>query len=70
MFALNDFARINHRMHNKMFIADGAFAIAGGRNIADEYFFSSKGGNFVDFDLVVAGDAVPRTQAIFDIYWN
>ena len=69
-FALNDFARINHRMHNKMFIADGAFAIAGGRNIADEYFFSSKGGNFVDFDLLIAGDALPRMQAVFDTYWN
>jgi putative cardiolipin synthase len=68
--ALADFARVNHRMHNKMFIADGAFAIAGGRNIADEYFFSSKGGNFVDFDLLIAGDAVPRMQAVFDSYWN
>ena len=56
--------------NNKMFIADGAFAIAGGRNIADEYFFSSKGGNFVDFDLLVAGAAVPRMQSVFDTYWN
>lgn len=69
-FALGDFSRINHRMHNKMLIADGAFAVAGGRNIADEYFFSSKGGNFIDFDLLVAGDAVPRLAAIFDNYWN
>jgi putative cardiolipin synthase len=70
VFALGDFSRINHRMHNKMLIADGAFAVAGGRNIADEYFFSSKGGNFIDFDLLIAGDAVPRMAAIFDIYWN
>jgi putative cardiolipin synthase len=69
-FGLVDFARVNHRMHNKMFIADGAFAIAGGRNIADEYFFSSREGNFVDFDLLVAGAAVPRMAAIFDTYWN
>ena len=68
--SLFDFARVNHRMHNKMFIADGAFAIAGGRNMADEYFFSSKTGNFIDFDLLVAGDAVPRMAAIFDRYWN
>ncbi|MES2105981.1 MAG: phospholipase D family protein [Pseudomonadota bacterium] len=70
LFAAGDFARVNHRMHNKMLIADGAFAVAGGRNIADEYFFSSKGGNFVDFDLLIAGDAVPRMAAIFDTYWN
>jgi len=36
--ALLDFERLNQRMHNKLFIADGAFAIVGGRNIADEYF--------------------------------
>ena len=70
LVGLNEFSRINHRMHNKLMVADGAFAIAGGRNMADEYFFSSKGGNFVDFDLLVAGAAVPRLAAIFDTYWN
>ncbi|MEJ8853167.1 phospholipase D family protein [Variovorax robiniae] len=70
ILAAGDFSRLNHRMHNKLLIADGAFAIAGGRNIADEYFFNSKGGNFVDFDLLVAGDAVPRLATIFDSYWN
>lgn len=69
-FALSDIARVNHRMHNKLLIADGAFAVAGGRNIADEYFFSNKDGNFVDFDLLVAGQAVPQLAAIFDRYWN
>ena len=33
-----DFGRINKRMHNKSFIADGQVAIVGGRNIGDEYF--------------------------------
>lgn len=70
VFALGDFSRVNHRMHNKLLIADGAFAVAGGRNIADEYFFLSKEGNFVDFDLLVAGAAVPRLATIFDTYWN
>ena len=69
-FSLMDFARVNHRMHNKMFIADGAFAVAGGRNIANEYFFHDQSANFIDFDLLVAGDAVPRMQTIFDTYWN
>jgi len=69
-FSLLDFARVNHRMHNKMFVADGAFAVVGGRNMADEYFFQSRTGNFVDFDLLVAGDAVPRMAQIFDSYWN
>ena len=68
--SLADLARLNHRMHNKLFIADGVFAIAGGRNIADEYFFRSPRGNFIDFDLLVAGDAVPDLAATFDRYWN
>jgi putative cardiolipin synthase len=39
---LNDYARTNHRMHNKLLIADGQVAIAGGRNIASEYFDFNK----------------------------
>ena len=69
-FAIADFARLNHRMHNKLFIADGAFAVAGGRNIADEYFFQSRTGNFIDFDLLVAGKAVSELQVVYDTYWN
>lgn len=69
-FSLLDFARVNHRMHNKMFIADGAFAVAGGRNIANEYFFHDEKGNFLDFDLLLAGAAIPKMQAVFDTYWN
>ena len=33
-----DWKRVNHRMHNKLFIADGAMAVIGGRNVANEYF--------------------------------
>src|SRR5262249_28669797 len=48
----------------------GAFAIAGGRNIGDEYFRRGKDGNFVDFDLLLAGDVVADLAGIFDGYWN
>src|SRR5262245_42393703 len=68
--SLFDFARVNHRMHNKLLVVDGAFAIAGGRNIGDEYFRRGKDGNFVDFDLLVAGDVVADLDTIFDGYWN
>src|ERR1035438_8605907 len=37
LFSLHEFGRINHRMHNKLFIADNSFAVSGGRNIAEEY---------------------------------
>ena len=41
-----DFGRINRRMHNKSFIADGQVAIVGGRNIGDEYFGAHDAGEF------------------------
>ena len=65
-----DFGRLNHRMHNKLFIADGVMAVAGGRNIADEYFLRSQEANFVDMDAFVMGAVVPQMSAIFDRYWN
>ena len=65
-----DFKRLNHRMHNKLFIADGAMAVVGGRNLADEYFFRGHQGNFIDFDLLVSGSVVPQLSHWFDLYWN
>ncbi|MDQ6679884.1 MAG: phospholipase D-like domain-containing protein, partial [Pseudomonadota bacterium] len=65
-----DFRRLNHRMHNKLFIADGSVAVAGGRNLADEYFLRNKSANFIDFDLLVAGAVVTDLNAAFDAYWN
>ena len=58
--SLADFGRLNHRMHNKLFIADGAIAVAGGRNIADEYFMRSMTDNFVDMDAFIVGAVVPQ----------
>jgi putative cardiolipin synthase len=65
-----DFKRLNHRMHNKLFIADGAMAIVGGRNLADEYFLRGRLGNFIDFDLLLTGSAVAELSQWFDLYWN
>lgn len=68
--ALLDFARLNRRMHNKMFVADGAMAIAGGRNLGDEYFLRSSQFNFFDYDVLIAGPVVPQMASLFDEYWN
>jgi len=68
--SIADFRRLNHRMHNKLFIADGVFAVMGGRNIADEYFARSATSNFVDMDVFVVGSVVRQLASIFDIYWN
>jgi phosphatidylserine/phosphatidylglycerophosphate/cardiolipin synthase-like enzyme len=64
------FKRLNHRMHNKMFIADGSVAVLGGRNLADEYFLRGQQANFIDFDLLAVGDVVGELNGWFDLYWN
>jgi len=46
--SLADFGRLNHRMHNKLFIADGSAAVMGGRNIADEYFTWRDSGSLLE----------------------
>ena len=65
-----DFKRLNHRMHNKLFVADGTMAVVGGRNLADEYFLRGTQGNFIDFDLMVSGSVVQELSGWFDLYWN
>ncbi len=65
-----DIHRINHRMHNKLFVADNALAITGGRNIGDAYFALDPRSNFVDLDVVAAGAIVPELSASFDAFWN
>ncbi len=63
-------SRLNHRMHNKAWIADGRIALVGGRNIGDEYFAASRNVNFVDLDVLLAGEAVADAASSFDAYWN
>ncbi|WP_426389643.1 phospholipase D family protein [Variovorax sp. R-27] len=65
-----DFDRINRRMHNKLFVADNAAAVAGGRNMADEYVMNAAGSNFVDMDVFAAGPVVRELSNEFDHYWN
>jgi cardiolipin synthase C len=62
--------RMHRRMHNKLLVADGVLAIAGGRNIADAYFLPTTQGSFVDIDVLVAGTLVAQMAQAFDLYWN
>ena len=68
--SLLDIDRIHRRMHNKLFVADNAMAVVGGRNIANEYFMRNAGSNFIDIDTLVTGAVVPRLSSLFDMYWN
>jgi phosphatidylserine/phosphatidylglycerophosphate/cardiolipin synthase-like enzyme len=68
--ALSDFSRVQQRMHNKLFIADNAMGIAGGRNLGDAYFGHDTSGNFVDLDVLAVGPIVQDLSRSFDSYWN
>jgi putative cardiolipin synthase len=74
LFRLAEFAidgnRLNHRMHNKLLIADNQLAILGGRNVGDDYFGLSTRRNFIDTDLLLSGTLVPELSTGFDRYWN
>ncbi len=62
--------RLNHRMHNKTWIADDLVAICGGRNIGNEYFAAADDINFIDLDVMMLGPAVDQAAAEFQRYWE
>jgi len=62
--------RLNHRMHNKLLVADGQMAILGGRNVGDDYFGLGHKFNFHDLDMIVLGNAASESSQIFDYFWN
>jgi phosphatidylserine/phosphatidylglycerophosphate/cardiolipin synthase-like enzyme len=68
--SLWDLERIQKRMHNKLFIADNAWGIAGGRNLGDTYFGAGARSNFIDLDVLATGRVVQDMSASFDRYWN
>ncbi len=68
--ATGDWKRLNHRMHNKLFIADGVTAIIGGRNVANPYFLRSEMDNFIDLDAFTVGKLIDPLAFLFDRYWN
>jgi putative cardiolipin synthase len=67
---LTDFDRLNRRMHNKSFTADGQATIVGGRNIGDEYFGAGEVMVFADLDVLALGPVVVDVSRAFDEYWN
>ena len=67
---LFDVNTLGKRMHNKLLMADGVSAIVGGRNIGDVYFAPTTETIFVDFDMLVTGNILPKLAKEFDTYWN
>ncbi|MDJ0909540.1 MAG: phospholipase D family protein [Woeseiaceae bacterium] len=62
--------KLNRRMHNKIFLVDGAVAILGGRNIGDDYFLLDPELSFRDLDVLAAGQAADDAGSAYDLYWN
>jgi putative cardiolipin synthase len=67
---ITDFPRLNRRMHNKSFTADGVATIVGGRNIGDEYFGAREGDLFADLDVLAVGPIAAEVEADFERYWQ
>ena len=67
---LGDSARLDRRMHNKLWIADNAVAVIGGRNLGDAYFNVRTDSDFADLDMLAAGPVVEQISRSFDEYWN
>jgi len=65
-----DPSRVNRRSHNKIFVADNAAAIIGGRNIADHYFGVHDDSNYRDLDIWAVGAVVQDISGVFDAFWN
>lgn len=68
--SIMDFERLDRRMHNKLFVVDNAMVVAGGRNMANEYFVGDNAANFIDIDVLIAGPLVRRLSSLFDMFWN
>lgn len=66
---LSDFFRLNRRMHNKSFSADGLVTVIGGRNVGDEYFGAGTGVMFADLDVAAVGPVAQEVEKDFDRYW-
>ncbi len=67
---LTNMERVNHRMHNKLLVADNRAAILGGRNVGNEYFGLSHEFNFRDLDVLGIGPVARQASDKFDRFWN
>lgn len=62
--------RLNQRMHNKLFLVDGAVGITGGRNYQDDYYDWDPQYNFRDRDVLLAGPVVREMVVDFQAFWD
>ncbi|HEY7995379.1 MAG TPA: phospholipase D family protein [Steroidobacteraceae bacterium] len=63
-------ARLDYRMHNKLFIADETAALIGGRNIGNQYFQVDPDSQYADDDVFVTGPETIELGKVFEEFWN
>ncbi len=61
-----EFHRLNHRMHNKLFLVDRFATIIGGRNVGGHYFEAHEETNFTDLDVLLLGPVAHAAQECFE----
>ena len=62
--------RLDHRMHNKLMVADNALALIGGRNIGNQYFQIDPESQFGDDDVIAYGPIIQQLSDVYDLFWN
>ena len=65
-----EFRRLNHRMHNKLFVVDRFATIIGGRNVGGHYFEAHEETNFTDLDVLLLGPVAEAAHECFEAYWT
>ena len=63
-------ARLDYRMHNKLFIADETAALIGGRNIGNQYFQVDPDSQYADDDMFVTGPETMELGKVFEEFWD
>jgi len=69
MSALFDFQRVNRRMHNKSFTADGSPPSWAAGMWPPITFAVGDESHFADFDVLAAGPVAGEVAEMFDRYW-
>jgi len=70
LYTLTKFKGANQRMHNKVFVVDGAIGITGGRNVENSYFNHAEVLNFKDRDVLAVGPVAEQMRTVFSDFWN
>jgi phosphatidylserine/phosphatidylglycerophosphate/cardiolipin synthase-like enzyme len=67
---VTEFNRLNHRIHNKLFLVDNTAMLVGGRNISKEYFDLGFDFNFLDAEALFIGKVAKDGASSFNEYWD